>query len=181
MNFGKKIRKRLSGSLSSKIVSQKSWHQRNNAHMYNGIELNISYANNGLYLSAILWSDYFNPNRLSEGKDIQFFRRPIDSFIDGVNQITIEVSKAKNSHPELYYFKRTSVMKDDLKEYLSRLKSGGDALCSPRIEEILNNGCINSWKNRKKLTNVYEMYSNGSWSITDKNPWSEHESGYDFE
>ena len=107
--------------------------------------------------------------------------KSIDSFIEGVNQITIEVSKAKNSHPELYYFRSTSLMKDDLKEYLSRLKAGGDALCSPRIEEMLKNGNTNTFKNKKKLIHIYEMYSNGSWSITDKEPWIEHASGYDYD
>lgn len=148
-NIGRMIKKSLSRSLSSKIDFQKSWHRRNHTHMHNSIMLRISYDNSGPYISATLWSEYFNSDRLSEGKDISFFNRPIDSFIEGVNQITIEVSKAKNSHPELYYFKSTSLMKDDLKEYLSRLKKGGDALCSPRIEEILKNGNTNTFKIKK--------------------------------
>jgi hypothetical protein len=180
MNFGKKIGKNLSGSLSSKIASQKSFHKKNNSHMYNGILLRISYDNNGPYISATLWSDYYNPNRISEGKEICFFKCPVDSPIDGMNQITIEVSKAKNLHPELYYFKSTSLLKEDLQEYLSMLQ-GEETLCSSRIEEIINNGHINSWKNKKKFTQINEIYSNGSWSITDEKPWIEHEVGFDLD
>jgi len=180
-NIGRMIKKSLSRSLSSKIDLQKSWHRRNQTHMYNSILLRMSYDNSGPFINAILWSDYFNPNRIAEGKDVSIFKRPIDSFIEGVNQITIEVSKAKNSHPELYYFRSTSLMKNDLKEYLSRLKKGGDALCSPRIEEILKNGNTNIFKNREKLTHLHEIYVNGSWSITDKKPWVEHELGYDYD
>lgn len=178
-NIGRMIKKGLSRSLSSKIDFQKSWHHRNHTHMYNSIMLGVSYDKSGPYINAALWSD--DSDRLSDAKTIYFFKRPIDSFIEGVNQITLEVSKAKNSHPELYYFRSTSLMKDDLKEFLSRLKAGGDALCSPRIEEMLKNGNTNTFKNKKKLIHIYEMYSNGSWSITDKEPWIEHASGYDYD
>jgi hypothetical protein len=180
MNFGKKIRKSLSGSLSSKIASQKSFHLKNNAHLHNSIMLRISYDHNGPHISATLWSNYFNPNRISEGKDICFFKRPVDSPIDGVSQITVEVSGAKKQHPELNYFKCTSLLKDDLQEYLAMFQ-GRKASCSSRLEEIINNGHIDSWKNRKKLTEIYEMYSNGSWSMTDEKPWIEHEAGFDLD
>ena len=180
LNFGKKIKKSLSGSLSSKITAQKNFHQKNNAHLYNSIMLRISYDNNGPHISATLWSNYFNPNRISDGKDICFFKRPVDSPIDGVNQITFEVSNAKKLHSELYYFKSTSLLKDDLQEYLAMLK-GGEARCSSRLKEIINNGHINSWKNREKLTKIYEVYSNGSWAITDEKPWIEHEVGFDLD
>lgn len=169
----------LSHSLSSKIDFQKKWHRRNNIHMYNSIMVSVSSDYSGPHISAALWSD--DSDRLSDAKTIYFFKRPIDSFVEGVNQITIEVSKAKNSHPEFYYFRSTSLMEDDLKEYLSMLKVGGDVLCSPRIEEILKNGNTNTFKNKKKLTHIYEMYINSSWSITDKEPWIEHTLGYDYD
>jgi len=127
-------------------------------------------------INGALWSDY--SGGLSDDKTNYFFERPVDSFFDGLNQITIEVSKAKANHPELHYFRNTRLLRDDLEEYLSLLKKSDDTFTFPRIEKIIKNGIRNPPGDN--IEGLLEVYSNGSWCITDKKPWSEHNSGYDY-
>lgn len=140
-------------------------------HKYNGYQFRneiitiISNDYNGPYISATLKSTNPDAGGLSECNQIWFYKCRVDSFAEAFDKLTSEVSKAKIKYPDIEFFRWVRIPE----EYPSELIKKWHRLDQNQKVKMVKEGC--QWK--VKTINLYEIYSGGSWAISNYPPWSQ--------
>lgn len=157
--FFKDIKKMLSPSLSTMIGRQLSSHKCSGYDFHRDIACVIKRD----HISACLKSSNPDAGGLSSSRQIWFFESRIDSIDEGFNRLTFEVSQAKSKYPNLYFFRWTSLLEEDAEEYVKKNDNLSD---SEKVRMVLR-----GTEFRAKKISIFEIYSAGSWRISNRSPW----------
>ena len=153
----------MTPNLSTMIGRQISAHKRNGYSFRNEIILVISTDYDGPYISATLKSTNPDAGGISESNQIWFYKCRVDSFIEALDKLTSEVSRAKIKYPDLEFFRWLEIPE----EYPSELIKKWHRLDPGTKAKIIKEG--SQWK--AKTIRLYEIYSGGSWAISNYPPW----------
>ncbi len=162
--FLKKLKKLLTPSLSAEIGQQIRSHQRNGFSFREEIVLVISEDYAGPYISATLKSTDPNSSGFCASNQILFYKCRVDTFTEAFNKLTSEVSVAKISYPNFNFFRWLKIPE----EYSADLITDWPEVDQDLKEKMVKEGS----KFQARVINLYEMYSGGSWAISDCPSWN---------
>lgn len=161
--FLKKLKKALTPSLSTMIGQQIKSHQRRGYSFREEIILIISEDYDGPYISATLKSTDPNASGFCASNQIWFYKCRVDTFAEAFNKLTSEVSVAKTNYPKLNFFRSLKIPEEYSADLITDWSQVDQALKVKMVKE--------GSKFQAKIINLYEIYSGGSWAISDCPSW----------
>jgi hypothetical protein len=157
----KLLKKAISPTLKSKLHLQIHHHKSANHRCHRDIVCQI-FNNPRPRISAyMLTSDAQG----DEGGTIvrTFFELKVASVEEGLNRLTIEVQKATSAYPQFEYLHLLRLFEDDAHSYVKNREK----LSLPEKADMI----IKGEETKLKTIHIYEKYADGSWHISDREPY----------
>ena len=103
----------------------------------------------------------------STGGVREIFTCQVNSIEEGLNQITLEASKAKKKYANLDFFRQFDLLENDSRVYVKKKNS---LPASQKIDMIFDGST-----EKTKTVSIFEEYSAGTWLISDFYPWEKND------